>query len=82
MEEKTVLTQYASLPPNAQQQVRDFIRFLQSQYQSASLIRVRPIKKLADEEFIGMWKNRADMQDSTAWVRETRKTQWRQTGQQ
>lgn len=81
MEEKTVLTQYASLPPNAQQQVRDFIRFLQSQYKSTSRSRVQPTTKLTDEEFIGIWKNRADMQDSTAWVRETRKTHWQQTGQ-
>ena len=80
MEEKTVLAQYTSLPPNAQQQVRDFIRFLQSQYKSASNIRVKATTKLADEEFIGMWRDRADMQDSVAWVRETRKTQWRQMG--
>ncbi|MEM7536095.1 MAG: hypothetical protein AAF639_28190 [Chloroflexota bacterium] len=38
-----------------------------------------PVTKLdlANEPFVGMWKDREEMKDSTAWVREVRQTQWR-----
>lgn len=32
-------------------------------------------KSLADEAFIGIWKDRADLADSTAWVRSLRSLQ-------
>ena len=31
---------------------------------------------LRNEPFIGMWKNREDMQDSSQWVRNTRQQEW------
>jgi hypothetical protein len=31
---------------------------------------------LRDEPFIGMWKNREEMQDSSQWVRNTRQQEW------
>ena len=31
---------------------------------------------LATEEFIGMWRDREDMQDGTAWVRRVRQSHW------
>jgi len=31
---------------------------------------------LADEPFVGMWKDREDMQDSTKWVRGLRRNDW------
>ena len=31
---------------------------------------------LQDESFIGMWKNREDMQDSSQWVRRIRQQEW------
>ena len=31
---------------------------------------------LADEPFIGMWRDRADMEDSGAWVRAMREREW------
>jgi hypothetical protein len=32
--------------------------------------------KLAKEPFVGMWRNRADMKDSNAWVRNLREREW------
>ena len=32
---------------------------------------------LTNSAFVGMWKDRADMQDSTGWVRQQRQQQWR-----
>ncbi len=31
---------------------------------------------IRDEPFVGMWKDREDMRDSTVWVRELRRQQW------
>jgi hypothetical protein len=31
---------------------------------------------IENEPFVGMWKDREDMRDSTAWVRELRRQQW------
>ena len=31
---------------------------------------------LEDEPFVGMWKDREDMKDSTQWVRQTRQQEW------
>ena len=31
---------------------------------------------LREEPFVGMWKDREDMADSTRWVRELRKREW------
>ncbi len=76
MNSKTAWQYFSSLPPEAQQQVVDFIAFLQTRY-----IPLRPRKtvkppKLASETFIGIWRNRADLQDSTAWVRNLRAREW------
>ena len=78
MQENSLLTNYYTLPPDAQQQVADFINFLQTRYKPISKTRTKPKIKLADEEFIGMWRDRKDMEDSTAWVRKIRRTHWRQ----
>ncbi|NWF63323.1 MAG: DUF2281 domain-containing protein [Chloroflexi bacterium] len=68
-----------SLPPEAQRQVADFVAFLQERYSAAPAKRTRKVK-IAKEPFVGMWKDRADMLDSVAWVRQTRRSQWRNRG--
>ncbi|MBK8454523.1 MAG: DUF2281 domain-containing protein [Thiofilum sp.] len=77
MNTQTVMERFSSLPPDAQQQVADFIDFMKGRYQTA-----KPTKKkvarvaLAQEAFIGMWCERKDMQDSSRWVRELRRKEW------
>lgn len=76
--EREILKDLAALPPEAQEQVRDFIAFLRSrQQQDRSKKPTRVLMALADEPFIGIWRGREDMNDSSAWVRETRKREWR-----
>jgi AbrB family looped-hinge helix DNA binding protein len=33
-------------------------------------------KSLKDEPFVGMWRDREDMTDSSEWVRATRQREW------
>ena len=76
MNQKTVWQDFSNLPPEAQRQVLDFIAFLQARYVSPrSRKNVKPTK-LAKEAFIGMWRNRDDLRDSSAWVRNTREREW------
>ncbi|EIJ36564.1 DUF2281 domain-containing protein [Thiothrix nivea] len=77
MNTQAMMEGLSSLPPDAQQQVADFIEFLKTRYQKN-----KPEKKkvartpLSQEAFIGMWRERQDMQDSSQWVRELRRKEW------
>ncbi len=35
-----------------------------------------PKRSLKDEPFVGMWRDREDLVDSSAWVRTTRQREW------
>lgn len=70
------LDEYTSLPEEARRQVADFAAFLRQRYKVAPpMSRSRPAD-LAHEPFIGMWRNRQDLEDSVTWVRDTRKAEW------
>ncbi|MGE5446218.1 MAG: DUF2281 domain-containing protein [Ignavibacteriales bacterium] len=73
-EVEKILNRIMNLPPEAQKEVADFISLLYERYQSSSQPQIQ--KKLAQEDFIGLWKDRPDMQDSTSWVRDIRKKEW------
>lgn len=76
MEATNIVQEIASLPPEAQKQVKDFIAFLRACYPTTQPVRKTRRIRLADEPFIGMWRDREDMQDSTAWVRSLRQHEW------
>jgi hypothetical protein len=63
--------QFGELTPAAQRQVADFIAFL-------SETRVRPRRgsrasgSVRDDPFVGIWSDRSDLEDSSAWVRRVR----------
>jgi hypothetical protein len=76
MTPKTVWQRLSELPPEAQQQVVDFIAFLQSRYRSSRARKTAKRPKLEKEPFIGMWRDREDLEDSSAWVRDLRKSDW------
>jgi hypothetical protein len=76
MNQKTAWQRFSDLPPEAQQQVLDFIAFLQMRYAPSRPRKTAKSPKLAKEAFIGMWQNRADLQDSTKWVRNLREREW------
>ena len=76
MNNEDVLNQFNSLPPEGQRQVIDFISALQQRYSSSKTTEEQSSLVLAEEGFIGMWRDREDMEDSTAWVRSSREREW------
>ncbi len=76
MENRDIVSDITSLPPQAQQQVIDFVAFLKTRYPARPRTGNRERTTLAEEAFIGMWRDRTDMQDSTAWVRHLRQREW------
>ena len=67
---------FASLPPDAQREVLDFIAFLRTRSTARETRAAARRSKLGRQAFIGMWHKRADMRDSTAWVRRVREQEW------
>ncbi len=53
----------------------DFVAFLKTRYRTEPAT-PKSKRKLADEPFIGMWRDRDDLRDSSAWVRELRRHEW------
>jgi hypothetical protein len=76
METVNIVREIASLPPEAQKQIFDFVAFLKARYPTTQPVKKSRRTRLADEPFIGMWRNREDMQDSTAWVQNLRRHEW------
>ncbi|MCB2262166.1 MAG: DUF2281 domain-containing protein [Candidatus Thiosymbion ectosymbiont of Robbea hypermnestra] len=76
MNQQKLLRDVASLPPIAQQEVMDFIAFLKQRHIRDGLPENR-FSEIENEPFIGLWKNRTDMIDSSAWVRNLRRKEWR-----
>jgi len=76
METVNIVREIASLPPEAQKQIIDFVAFLKARYPTTQPVRKSRRTRLANEPFIGMWQNREDMQDSTAWVQSLRRHEW------
>jgi len=70
-----ILREINSLPLEAQRQIKDFISFLKERYKGASPTNA-PVSDLETEAFVGMWRDREDMRDSSAWVRNVRETHW------
>jgi hypothetical protein len=77
MENSRIIQDIASLPPEAQEQVIDFIAFLKTRYPTPPPSAKAKRGKLVEEPFIGMWRDRDDMLDSSAWVRQLRQREWK-----
>lgn len=75
MTNEEILREINSLPPEAQRQIEDFIAFLRERYKGEQP-KVTPTSDLEAEAFVGMWRDREDMRDSSAWVRNIRQTHW------
>ena len=76
MDQEMLRRNLADLPPEAQRQVLDFIVFLRNRYVAPRPRNARKLTKLAKESFVGMWRNRKDLEDSGAWVRGIRQREW------
>ncbi len=77
MSEKELIKKIRKLPSEAQQEAADFVEFLSQKYirkpEKTDTIKK---KSILDNSFRGIWKDRVDLQDSTKWVRELRKSRW------
>ncbi len=72
MTSEEIIKEIASLPAEAKREVEDFVAFLRARYAS----RQPSAKKFESEEFFGIWSDRDEMTDSTAWVRSVREKHW------
>lgn len=72
MTSEEMLKQIAALPKEAHREIEDFIVFLKSRYAA----RQSSNRSFENETFFGIWRDREDMTDSTAWVRSIRKEHW------
>jgi hypothetical protein len=80
MTHEEILRELASLPPEGQRQVADFIAFLRGQYARSQSPEQSVTSDLAQDSFIGMWGDREDLQDSSVWVRNLREREWVKQG--
>jgi hypothetical protein len=75
MTHEEILRDIASLPPEGQRQVIDFIAFVQQRY-GRSQSNEQPVSDLRTEGFVGIWQDRDDLMDSVDWVRHVRDSEW------
>ena len=69
------------LPEDMLQEVWDFAMFLQEKRKQNVVLRGMKTTQannqpLSQEPFIGIWKNRQEMTDSSEWVKQLRKEEW------
>jgi hypothetical protein len=76
MSHEEILRELAALPPEGQRQVAEFIVALRERYGHSQSSELPETSDLAEESFIGMWRDREDMLDSSAWVRSSREREW------
>ncbi|MBE9051167.1 hypothetical protein IQ243_12200 [Nostocales cyanobacterium LEGE 11386] len=76
MTQPELLNEFLSLPAEAQRQVIDFIAFLRQRYPVVEPASQSPDVDFINHSFIGMWSDRQNLTDSTAWVRGMRKNEW------
>ena len=70
-DQQNLIDAVLSLPPEGQRQVAALVAQLARQHPAPT-----QEPDLAKSAFVGMWKDRADLADSTAWVRGVRKSEW------
>lgn len=76
MTTEEMLRAISSLPPEGQRLVERFIASLRVKY-TRPLQAIQPvIGDLANDRFIGIWRDRNEMRDSNAWVRSVRNSEW------
>ncbi len=73
MEVEALSKRLADLPEWAQQEVAEFIAVLEAQ---RGRFEAAPHRPLSEEPFVGLWKDRDDLSDSSAWVRDIRRREW------
>jgi hypothetical protein len=73
MRQETIAREFAALPLEARRQLVDFLEFLKGKYLAVNNERS---PDFSDEPFIGMWRDRDEIKDSSAWIRNLRNNEW------
>lgn len=76
MTRQQLLKRYDALTPSARKKVDSIINALSEKPLSKRRTSTQSIGSIVDEPFVGMWRDRDDMQDSAEWVREFRRKHW------
>ena len=79
MEQIEIVNDILNLPPVAQRHVVEFVAFLKTRYAKSGKEKQPKRKTLSSEPFIGIWKDRKDLNDNGTWIRDIRKTEWGET---
>lgn len=75
MQAANVWQQFQSLPASAQRQVAELIALLSTRREAQPTRGTAPVSVRA-EPFVGLWKDREDLEDSSTWVRRSREQEW------
>lgn len=74
--------QFSALPPTSKKLVEELVSALgtstaESPTAASTALTVKPLsKKRTSQPFVGMWRDRDEMADSAAWVRNQRQQEW------
>lgn len=79
MNQEELWRKLKALPPEAQRLVVELIDLLRDRYTPAQSSEEYERSDLTKEPFVGMWRDRSNMQDSSEWVRNTRKNEWKES---
>lgn len=75
MNNQTLNLKFESLPTQAKNQVIALVESLSKKYGSNKKGKKKN-PNFSDSEFIGIWKDRNEFNDSSSWVRSIRKSEW------
>lgn len=74
MTNEEIMREFSALPLEARREAADFIAFLRARYEKKSVEAAN--ENLGDETFVGMWKDREDLANAAAFVRDLRQNEW------
>ncbi len=78
MKNNNLFNKFESLPAEAQKQVIVFIEFLQKRYELKTKKPRTGKSLLKNKKFVGLWKNRKELDDSSSWIKNLREKEWRE----
>jgi len=76
MNQTRILDDFNALPAEAQELVAALVSLLSREYHLPQASHDIRTTGLTDDEFIGLWKDREDMLDSSQYIRLLRKNEW------
>ena len=71
-----LIENFNALPTDAQKVVVELVVFLGKKSRRSKPSYKSSSANLMDEKFIGLWRDRDDMQDSNAYIRSLRRSEW------